>query len=85
MSIESHEIAGLIGALLVLVSYFLLQANKMKSTDFSFSLLNLIGSLMLMYSLTQSWNLASFFIEVIWGSVSVYGLYKWFCNNRKKS
>jgi predicted membrane protein len=84
MSIENHDIMGLIGALLVLIPYFLLQANKMKSTSFSFSALNLIGALMIMYSLSQSFNLTSFSIEVIWASVSLYGLYKWFRSQKKK-
>ena len=84
MAIKNHDIAGLIGALLVLVPYFLLQANKMKATTFSFSALNLLGALMIMYSLMQSWNLTAFFIEVVWASVSLYGIYKWFRKNATK-
>lgn len=82
MSIENHDITGLIGALLVLVPYFLLQANKMDSKGFTFSALNLIGAFMIMYSLSQSWNLTSFSIEVTWALVSIYGLYKWFMRSR---
>jgi hypothetical protein len=83
MAIENHDITGLIGALLVLVPYFLLQANKMKSTGFSFSALNLVGAFMIMYSLSQSWNLTSFSIEVTWALVSLYGIYKWFRKIKK--
>jgi hypothetical protein len=83
MVIQNHDIAGLIGALLVLIPYFLLQANNMKSTSFAFSALNLVGAFMIMYSLSQSWNLTSFSIEVIWALVSLYGIYKWFRKRKK--
>ena len=83
MVIQNHDIAGLIGALLVLIPYFLLQANKMKSTGFTFSALNLVGAFMIIYSLSHSWNLTSFSIEVVWALVSLYGIYKWFRKRKK--
>lgn len=68
------NILGIIGVFLVLLAYVLLQVGKMKSAWVSYSLLNLIGSGLILISLYFYWNLASGVIEIAWFLISLYGL-----------
>lgn len=74
-----HEIAnplGILGVALVLVAYLLLQMDRMSQDSVSYSMLNVIGSILILYSLYFYWNLASGIIEVAWLIISIYGLFK---------
>lgn len=82
MIIELHDFIGIIGAIFVLVSYGLLQSNKMSPASFAYSTLNLAGAVMIMFSLSYAWNLTAFFIEIIWAVISLYGLVKWYSTYR---
>ena len=70
------DIVGLVGVGLVLLAYFLLQTGKMSSTDIRYSVLNLLGSIALLISLTQTFNLASVVIEIAWICISLLGLWR---------
>lgn len=70
------SILGVIGALCVVIAYTLLQTNKLQYETYTYNLLNFIGALLLTISLVYNFNLGSFLIEVVWLSVSSYGLYK---------
>jgi hypothetical protein len=69
------DIIGSIGVFFVVVAYFLLQINKLNTKNISFSILNAIGSLMILYSLFDNWNLASVMIESFWIIISFIGIY----------
>lgn len=74
-----HNIAnpvGIVGVILVLVAYFLLQIDKMSQDSVLYSLLNVVGSLLILYSLYYYWNLASGVIEFAWLAISIFGLIK---------
>jgi len=71
------DIIGVIGVAIVVVTYMLLQMEKMNPKGFWYSFLNAFGSLMILYSLMYNWNLASFVIEFFWILISLYGLWKW--------
>ena len=75
-----YEIYGIIGVILIVVSYFLLQINKISSNDLKFSLMNFFGSLLIIVSLFYNWNLPSFIIEMFWMAISVIGIVKYFKN-----
>ena len=83
MIIESHDFIGIVGAVCVLVSYLLLQSNKMSPSSFSYSGLNLVGAILIMFSLANAWNLTAFIIETIWAIISLYGLVKWYALHRQ--
>lgn len=72
---------GIVGVCQVLLAYFLLQNNILKSADLIFSLLNLMGALMILYSLLFNWNLASVVIEIAWITISLQGIYQYYKNN----
>lgn len=74
-----HEIAnpiGIVGVVLVLIAYTLLQIDRMSQDSIAYSLLNVIGSVLILYSLCYYWNLASGIIEIAWLIISIYGLCK---------
>jgi hypothetical protein len=70
------NIIGLIGVAAVLFAYLALQLNWWRAKDFIYSFVNLLGSLLILYSLYFHWNLASVTIEVIWFLISSYGIWK---------
>lgn len=72
------DVVGLFGVVLVLLWYMLLQLEKCKATDLSFSLANSLGSVCLLYSLLYHWNLSMVVIESIWLLISLYGIFKVF-------
>ena len=67
---------GLIGMLLLLGAYFLLQRGTVASHDPLYLWMNLTSAVALGISLLWSWNLACFLIECAWVMISVYGLIK---------
>lgn len=69
------SILGVIGALCVVMAYTLLQFKKLRYETYSYNLLNFIGALLLTISLFYNFNLGSFLIEIVWLSVSLYGIY----------
>lgn len=68
---------GVVGVVLVLVLYLLLQLNKLSSNSFWFSFLNMVASGFVLISLIYSWNLPSVMIEIAWLAISLYGVVKW--------
>ncbi len=71
-----YDVIGIMGVLLVLISYGLLQIDKIDPKSISYSALNLAGAILILVSLYYSFNLASFIIEIAWLIISAYGLFK---------
>ncbi|MET0248556.1 MAG: hypothetical protein ABW164_02380 [Sphingobium sp.] len=75
MTIGLPDIVGLGGSCLVVIAYA--YSNLAKTINFIlFNLLNLAGALMLMYSLTVHFNLASMALEFVWVTIALFGLFK---------
>ncbi|OHE11035.1 MAG: hypothetical protein A3J96_06995 [Sulfurimonas sp. RIFOXYC2_FULL_36_7] len=74
------DVVGMVGVVIVVITYFLLQSEKIDSKGFLYSFLNAVGSLLVVYSLLYNWNLASFILEFFWILISLYGLRKWYKN-----
>lgn len=71
-----HDTIGLLGVSLVLLAYGLLQTEKVRSDQMAYPLINLIGAILILVSLTRTFNLASFVIEICWIGISLYGIAK---------
>ncbi len=80
-----HDFIGLTGVSIIVTTYFLLQIHKLSSTDIKFSVLNIIGSLLILYSLLFNWNLPSVIIESFWILISLIGIYKYFKSKTKST
>jgi hypothetical protein len=76
--VDIADIIGISGVTFVLITYFLLQFDKIDAKGFWYSFLNLFGALLIMYSLMHNWNLSSFVIEFFWILISAYGVWKWY-------
>ncbi len=75
MTFDLANIVGLIGSGLMVIAYA--YSNMAKILNFTlFNLLNLIGSLLLLYSLTIHFNMASLALEVVWAIIALVGLAK---------
>lgn len=75
MSFDWANIIGLTGSALMVVAYA--YSNIAKQMNFVFfNLLNLVGSLLLIWSLTVHFNLASMALEIVWTLIALLGLVK---------
>lgn len=73
---EFSNHVGIVGVILTLMAFYLINMNKVTSKSLSYQWLNLVGSILLLYSLIFHWNLASVLIEIAWISISLLGLYR---------
>lgn len=67
---------GLIAPVLFLYAYAMVSTGRWQAEQFRFHLLNFIGAVFILISLTQQWNLAVCILEGFWGAISLYGMAK---------
>ena len=70
------QISGWLGTGFYLAAYFLLMQEKLKSTDYSYSIMNLMGSLFLIISLLPSGLYGPLFLNTCWGLIGLHSLSK---------
>lgn len=73
MNLQFHDLIGGIGAVILLVTYFLLQINRISAKSMLYSQLNGFGSGMILISLSFDFNLSAFLIESSWFVISLIG------------
>ncbi|MBA3535505.1 MAG: hypothetical protein H0T84_02675 [Tatlockia sp.] len=71
---EISNVVGIIGVIFILAAFFFSQLKHVSVDSVPYLLSNLIGSILITYSLYFHWNLASFLIELAWCSISIMGL-----------
>ncbi|MBN2426290.1 MAG: hypothetical protein JXR46_11465 [Calditrichaceae bacterium] len=76
MNYTIYDFLGNIGVLLIIGAYFMLQINRLKSTDLSYSFMNAAGAVLIIISLLFEFNYSAFIVEVFWLIISIYGIYK---------
>ncbi len=76
MDAPVSDLVGMLGTGLVVLAYYLLQLEKVASTSLAYNVMNLLGAVCLLFSLTVTFNLASFVIELFWIGASLIGLWK---------
>jgi len=75
MMFDWATIVGLIGSALFVGGFA--YANAAKQLDkVLFNLINLLGAILLLISLSVHFNLAAFVLEVCWGLIALVGLVK---------
>ena len=70
------DLVGNTGVLLMVIAYLLLQLEKLSGSALSYLLLNAVGAILVMISLTYRFNLSAFLMEAFWLLISLYGLAK---------
>jgi len=80
MSIEMawHDWVGILGTLLVLGGFFLLQAGRLTGNGLAYQLMNLLGAAGILVSLIGKFNVSVFLLELAWMVVSAYGIARGF-------
>ena len=68
---------GMLGTLMVIVAYYLLQLERIDPKSLGYNVMNLVGAVFLFFSLCFNFNLASLVIEVFWIGASIIGLWKY--------
>tara|TARA_B100000519_G_scaffold144199_1_gene125111 strand:- start:924 stop:1169 length:246 start_codon:yes stop_codon:yes gene_type:complete len=76
------DIIGLTGVALLIITYALLQLDRIDPKGFWYSFNNLIVAILVTVSLIYTPNLASIVIEVFWFIISLYGVVMYY--NRKR-
>ena len=69
-----YDCAGLLGVIVLLLAFFLLQAGKLHGNGFVYQLLNALGAGAVLISLFYAFNLSAFLMELAWLAVSIYGM-----------
>lgn len=83
MSFAWYDIVGSIGVATVIITYFLLQTERIKSESLHYSVLNGLGAGLIAFSLLYSFNFSAFVVEVLWVLISVYGMIKYALKGKK--
>jgi hypothetical protein len=68
------DIIGLGGSAILIAAYALVSGGRWASTQPRYQIINIIGTVMILYSLFFAWNLPSAVGQVIWIGLSVVGL-----------
>lgn len=71
------DIFGIAGVILLVITYLLLQVNKLQSTGLLYSLLNAIGASLIILSLLDNFNLSAFLMEAFWVLISLIGVVRY--------
>lgn len=74
MTCTACDYAGFVGDGMIIVTYVLLQAGKIRSENVFYSVLNALGAGLIIVSLTFHFNFAAFIVEFFWVLVSLYGV-----------
>lgn len=73
---DIYNLIGFAGISLSIFCYARVQWQRDYAKKLSFSLLNLMGSLLFAISFVKHWNFPSFINNTIWGLISLYGVYR---------
>ena len=67
---------GLTAPAMFLYAYLMVCIGRWSSSNLWFHLLNLLGALIILVSLSHDFNLPVFVLELCWGTISIYGIMK---------
>ena len=71
------DLVGNIGVTIMIVTYLLLQLNRLDSNAPAYSLLNAFGAALVILSLSVNFNLSAFIMEAFWVLISLIGIYRY--------
>jgi hypothetical protein len=74
MALTLIDVAGVAGVVLILIAYAGATAGKLDPKQWPALTLNLIGALLILWSLSVDFNLSAALMEGAWASVAVAGL-----------
>jgi multidrug transporter EmrE-like cation transporter len=78
MSYGLLDFVGNIGVVILVITFLMLQLNKIPSDGLAYSLLNAVGASLIVVSLLFDFNLSALLMEVFWVLISFVGIYRYF-------
>jgi len=78
MQFAWYDVIGSIGVATIILTYILLQTERIKSESLPYSALNGLGAGLIAFSLLFSFNFSAFVVETLWVLISIYGIVKYF-------
>lgn len=73
-----YDFVGSIGVGIIILTYIWLQLGKIRSESFMYSLLNVCGASLIIFSLIYNFNFSAFIVEFFWLLISLFGIGKYF-------
>lgn len=77
MSFAWYNIIGTAGVATIVITYVLLQTERLRSDSLYYSLLNAVGAVLILVSLYFEFNFPSFVVEFFWLLISLFGIVKY--------
>jgi multidrug transporter EmrE-like cation transporter len=77
-----YDLVGNIGVATIVITYLLLQLNKIDSVGLAYSLFNGLGASLVIVSLLFEFNISAFAIEFFWLLISVVGIARYYVKKR---
>lgn len=84
MQFAWFDIIGSIGVVTIILTYVLLQTEKIKSGSLAYSVLNGLGAGLIVFSLIFDFNFSAFVVESLWVLISLYGIGKYFIKGKSE-
>jgi hypothetical protein len=78
MKYGALDFVGNIGVVVLMVTYLMLQLNKLSSASLAYSALNALGAGLIAFTLLFDFNLSALIMEVFWVLISFVGIYRYF-------
>ncbi len=72
-----YDIVGTLGVAVIIITYVLLQIERVRSDQLIYSLLNAIGASLILVSLYFDFNFPSLVVEFFWLLISLFGVGKY--------
>ncbi len=79
------DIVGLAGAIFYLIAYALLQLRILSVEDGRYTILNILGGVLLIYSLIWNFNLGSLISQVAWLIFTLIGYARFMLDRRRRA
>lgn len=77
------EIAGWIGAVLVLLAYVLVSTGRLEGRSIAFQVLNLIGALGFIANTAWHGAIPSMALNIVWSAIALYTLARIWSSSRR--
>ena len=77
MSYGPLDFIGNVGVIVLMITYLMLQLNKLSSDGLAYSVLNAVGASLIVVSLIYDFNLSALLMEVFWVLISFVGIYRY--------
>jgi len=85
MSYGLLDLVGNVGVVVLMITYLMLQLNKLRSDGLAYSLANAVGAMLIVISLLVNFNLSAIIMEAFWLLISFVGIYRYFRSKELRS